>query len=129
MGALCVFGVSRSVCLAEATKTVPEYVVVDGARQYLAFEQWVAKRNAKADALFQTTTKLVKISPEFDAPQFCRDWLAVAPDEVRLTEIRVRGAKTGKDGEHVLRLGKPVITWIAYDEAAAHSDITRAITT
>lgn len=69
---------------------------------------------AEADRLFEATDKPVRISPEFDAPQFCRDWFAVDPAQVRLACIMVRGPKTGADGKPVMRKGMQVMTWLPY---------------
>lgn len=74
---------------------------------------------AEAERLFEVSEKVVRISPEFDAPQFCRDWMAVSPAEVRLTSIMVRGVKQGDDGKAMMRNGTPVMTWLPYAEGAA----------
>jgi hypothetical protein len=96
MGAFCVFGISRTACLAAATKRVLEFEVVDGVRHYLTLEQWAAKRDLVAEQLFQSGARAIKVSPEFDAPQFCHDWLAIDPNHVRLAGIRVRGGQAGQ---------------------------------
>lgn len=70
----------------------------------------------EAERIFEDAVRVAKISPAFDAPQFCRDWIAVSPSEVKQTRIMVRGPKTGDDGKPVLRKGAPVMTWLAYDE-------------
>jgi NAD-dependent oxidoreductase involved in siderophore biosynthesis len=71
---------------------------------------------AEADRLFAASDKAVRISPEFDAPQFCRDWFAVDPTQVKLACIMVRGPKVGDDGKLVLRKGVQVMTWLPYVE-------------
>jgi hypothetical protein len=71
------------------------------------------------DRLFEVTERQVRISPEFDAPQFCRDWIAAAPGEVKLTRLMCRGEKVDKHGAVVVRDGVPVLTWLPYDETAA----------
>jgi len=70
-----------------------------------------------ANKLFEVSEKQVRISPEFDAPQFCRDWIAASPGEVRLTRIMYRGDKVDKHGAVVVRDGVPVLTWLPYDES------------
>lgn len=114
MGAFCVFGVSRSVCLAAAEKATPTYVLRDGKREDLTMAEWAARRDRAAAAMFETSEKPVKVSPEFDAPQFCEDWLAADPAHVRMAQIRVRGGKLDKLGNPVLRNGQQVLTWLPY---------------
>ena len=70
--------------------------------------------------LYDESVKQVRISPELDAPQFCRDWIAAAPGETKLTKIMCRGDKVDKHGTVIMRQGAPVQTWLDYDENAAH---------
>lgn len=114
MGAFCVFGVSRSVCRKLAEKKVATFCPKLGRE--LSPVEWGARVVAEGDRVFSESTKQVRISPEFDAPQFCRDWLAVSPAEVRLARIMVRGPKTGADDKPVIRKGVPVMTWLPYDQ-------------
>lgn len=115
MGAFCVFGVSRAVCLAHAAKATPVFETIDGnKKRYLTVTEWGGRRDALARQLFETTTKVEKISPELDSPAFCRDWLAVAPSQVRDTKIMARVAKEGLDGKPIMRKGTPVLTWAEY---------------
>ena len=72
---------------------------------------------AEVNRLFLISEKQVRISPELDAPQFCRDWIASAPGETKLTKIMCRGEKVDKHGAVVMRLGAPVLTWLDYDAA------------
>jgi hypothetical protein len=71
----------------------------------------------QAASFFLTEEKLVKVSPEFDAPQFCRDWLATTPGEVRRACIMARGPKMDKQGNPVLKEGAPVLTWLPYEDS------------
>ena len=118
MGAFCVFGVSRQVCRKLAEKAVKTYVVENNRRRELSVTDWGVLVRAEADRLFAESDKQVRISPELDAPQFCRDWIAAQPDDVRLTKLMCRGAKIDKHGAVVTRLGAPVLTWLPYDESA-----------
>jgi len=112
MGAFCVYGVSRSACKATATrKTIP--------RISEPIDAWAVRRNTMTEELFSTTEKRAKISPEFDAPQFCEDWIATAPDDVKFAVIMVRAPKVDKNGGVVLRGGAPVMTWAEYTPARA----------
>ena len=122
MGAFCVFGVSRQVCRKQAEKKTPTVRVVDGKRINQSAPEWGIAVAAETDRLFVETDKQVRISPELDAPQFCRDWIAAGPNEVRLTKIMVRGPKVDAAGKPVIRRGAPVMAWVPYDDphAARH---------
>jgi len=111
MGAFCVFGVSRAISLKLAEKKTRTYEIVEEERRELPLSEWTAKRNVLADHLFATTEKPYRISPEFDAPQFCADWMAVAPAEIRLAKVMVHGPKFDKEGNPVLRKGVQVMAW------------------
>jgi hypothetical protein len=116
MGAFCVFGVSRQQCRVKAEKKVPTMVGSGRDRRALPIAEWAQEVKVATDSLFITETRAVKISPEFDAPQFCRDWIAVVPRDVRLTQIMVRGPKVDKHGALVVKDGAPVMTWVPFDE-------------
>ena len=130
MGAFCVFGVSRSVCRKLAEKKVATFCPKLGREMSPA--EWGDRVKEEGDRMFGESSKQARISPEFDAPQFCRDWLAVSPSEVRLARIMVRGPKTGADDKPVIRKGVPVMTWLPYDQLAiapsrAHSSSREAV--
>lgn len=72
---------------------------------------------AEADRLFEASEKQVRISPELDAPQFCRDWIAASPGDVKMTRLMCRGPKIDKHGATVLKDGAPVLTWLPFDES------------
>lgn len=111
MGAFCVFGVSKSACKAAADKAVLTIVVRDGETISLTIDEWRVKRDAMAIKLFEDTEKPVRISPEFDAPQFCHDWIAAAPAEIKLAKVMVRGPKFDGGGRPIKRNGVQVMTW------------------
>jgi hypothetical protein len=106
MGAFCVFGVSKGLCKHKAARKIPTFVVVDkNTKRELSPVEWAARRDAHAAKLFDEADRPVKVSPEFDAPQFCHDWLAVSPGEVKLARVMVRGPKIDKKGNPVVRGG------------------------
>ncbi|MYM31504.1 hypothetical protein GTP58_24525 [Duganella sp. CY15W] len=94
MGAFCVFGVSRAVSKQIAEKKTNEYE----GRRALSITEWASRRDAMAAALFESCTKPYRISPELDSPQFCEDWIAVNPNEIKLAKVMVRGPKIDKGG-------------------------------
>ncbi|MGV7210481.1 hypothetical protein ACLB1G_21820 [Oxalobacteraceae bacterium A2-2] len=111
MGAFCVFGISRAACLVQASKLQPTFIPGAGGRHYTVAE-WAQLRNQLAEELFQTSTKIERISPELDAPQLCQDWIDVNPDEVRNAKIMVRGGQ----GRQAWRAG--AAQWPAGDDLA-----------
>ncbi|MES2323255.1 MAG: hypothetical protein V4633_13405 [Pseudomonadota bacterium] len=120
MGAFCVFGVSRQLCRKAAEKSVPTAAPVEpGQRRHeLTAAEWGALVAVETARLFAESEKQVRISPELDAPQFCRDWIAASPGEVKLTKIMCRGDKIDKHGAVVMRDGAAVQSWHDYDPNA-----------
>jgi hypothetical protein len=121
-GAFCIFGVSRSICKKVADKKTP--TTVD--RRDLSIEEWAEKRDAMAEELFNTATRLVRVSPELDTPHFCRDWLAADPGNVRDAVLMVRGPKRDKEGNPVMKNGAPVETWLNYEDECKRLKIPAA---
>lgn len=117
MGAFCVFGVSRQACRKLAEKGVSTWDKTTG--RALTAPEWGDLVKAAGDRLFGETMKEGRISPELDTPQFCRDWIAAQPGEVRLTRLMCRAPKIDKHGAVVIRKGAPVLSWQPYDETAA----------
>lgn len=114
MGAFCVFGISRTACKIHAEKKQPTRC--KETRREFTVEEFAERCDALAEAIFNEQTRRVKVSPEFDAPQFCKSWLAVDPAHIKLPKIMCRGAKIDKKGNIVVRNGSPVISWIEYEE-------------
>lgn len=98
MSAFCVFGVSREICRTAVAKQQPVFLVGPSGRRDLTPQEWGAEVERIADRVFNETTKIGRISPEFDSPQFCKDWIAVSPDQVKLTQIMVRIPAFDKQG-------------------------------
>jgi hypothetical protein len=124
MGAFCVFGVSRQVCRKQAESKVKTIDKETG--HHLSVVEWGDLVRAEGDRMFEVSVKQVRISPEFDAPQFCYDWLAVSPGEVRLTRVMVRGPKTDKNDRPMVRNGAPVMTWLPYEAPSRLTSTARA---
>lgn len=103
MGAFCVFGISKGLCKLKAERKVPTFD--KDAKRELSPMEWAVRRDAHAAKLFEEAVRPMRISPEFDAPQFCHDWLAVSPGEVKLARVMVRGPKIDKNGNPVVRGG------------------------
>jgi len=123
MSAFCVFGVSREICRTVAAKKQPVFLVDATGRRNLTPQEWGAAVEQAADRIFSEETKVVRISPEFDSPQFCQDWIAVSPDQVKLTQIMVRIPAVDKQGGVKMRKGVPVMAWTPYsgtENGASH---------
>lgn len=117
MGGFCVYGVSRQHCRKQAEKQVST-TDPKTKRSYTPVE-WGELVSDLTEKLFAESSKQVRISPELDAPQFCRDWIAASPGEVKLTRLMYRGEKIDKHGAVVLKDGAAVLAWLPYDEAKA----------
>lgn len=111
MGAFCVFGISRNYCKAQAERKIPAFD--------MTITEWASRRDALAAKMFEEVEKPVRISPEFDAPQFCQDWIAVAPAEIRLAKVMMRVPKVDGGGRPIKRKGVQVMTWIEFIETPA----------
>jgi len=111
MTAFCVFGVSRTDCKRIAEKKVKFYD--NEKKRDLTMEEWRAAVNALAQDLFATTTRHRQVSPNFDAPQFAREWAALAQrsDQVKGADIRVRTVMLDAEGKPAKRKGKILMTW------------------
>lgn len=114
MTSFCVFGVSKQLCRQKAERKIPTFIMKERKRIDLTPVEWGALVAKAAAELFDTIDKQAKISPAFDAPQFCHDWLRVSPSEVRLTKIMVRKPKLDERGKPIMRKGAPVLSWHEY---------------
>lgn len=84
MGAFCVFGVSLAHCRERARKDVPRHD--KELERDLTMEEFEARVDQRAKTIFGQA-KPRQISPEFDAPQFCREWIEVARREGGASEL------------------------------------------
>ncbi|NRR28870.1 hypothetical protein HSX11_01605 [Oxalobacteraceae bacterium] len=123
MGAFCVFGVSRSACRLLAEKKTPTFEGDGINRRELTMQEWSLRRDALAKTLFETTARPFRVSPEFDAPQFCKDWISVAPAEVKQATVMVRGPKLDGGGKPIKRNGVPLMTWVEFSNIKQFSGV------
>jgi hypothetical protein len=115
MSGFCVFGVTKALARKRAEDKVP---AVDAkTKQELTKDEWTERVEAEAARIFQTA-KPVKISPAFDAPQFCRDWIDVGlrTMQVRAPKVMARGKKLDASGNPLLnkKTGEPVMGWVVH---------------
>lgn len=114
MSAFCVFGVSMEDCKEKARRKTPAYD--KELKRKLSQEEFAEKVSAAAQLLFDSWTGSKQISPAFDAPQFCHDWISVAGKHasIRSPKIMCKGAKIDAKGNEVMRKGNLVIGWTPY---------------
>lgn len=114
MSAFCVFGISRDQCKKRAKEVVSAY---DEKRRPLAADEYVKRIEEFTQELFDEMERKKQISPAFDAPQFCEDWISVGlrSGSIKWPEIMVRGQKVDKKGNKVVnKKGNPVMAWLPY---------------
>lgn len=114
MSGFCVYGRSRQVAIERAKNKVPTHE----GRKPLSENEWMERVRALADEKF-LSMKPVKVTQEFDAPQFAEEFIALVercntPDLASL-RIMCQGTKTKADGSPMLgKDGKPKTGWVPY---------------
>lgn len=109
MSAFCVFGMTESLAKTLAARKAPPKKELEKMTAE-DLQQWYADRAAK---IFESA-KHRQVSPEFDAPQFCQDWIAVARKTVDHDGLRVMVRGPKPDGRPNKRTGKIPMTWLPY---------------
>ncbi|WP_009522296.1 hypothetical protein [Imbroritus primus] len=115
MGGFCVFGVSKTACKDRARRNTKTYSPT--LKRELTIREFENLVSEKADALFAGDAKPKQISPEFDAPQFCREWIEVAlrDGSIRSASVMARKQKVDGNGKPVHgRAGRPLFVWAPY---------------
>lgn len=111
MSAFCVYGVSMRNCLEKAREELEK-------NRGIPANEWNAKVSKRAEELFNLF-RVKQISPAFDAPEFCRDWIAVGEKtkQIKWPTIMCKGPKLDAKGEPMLRKGgRPLIGWIPFSQ-------------
>lgn len=107
MSAFCVFGMTEQTARELAAKKPPPAAVrtEDDAREW---------REKRVEHILENFAAR-QVSPLYDAPQFCHDWIQLATKTTRARGlvVMVRDTKVGKNGEPVVnkRTQKIVKTW------------------
>lgn len=91
-GAFAVFGMSRELAKRRAASDV------DKGNKPKTMDEYIAAVAEKAEHIFTTSVQSAQISPAFDAPQFARDWIAVAGDQIRNPTVKQREQYTAPGG-------------------------------
>lgn len=113
MGAFAVFGISRGHIREQVLKRVAPGRNITPAQFEKSIDEIVDKK-------FETKRARIRISPEFDAPQFCVEFMAHAnkADGFRDLAVYARQPKKNKLGEPMKnKKGRPVISWQPYEVA------------
>lgn len=119
MGGFCVFGQSMEVARNRAAKKVSEFE--PGTRRPLTQVEWKERVDEEAAAIF-TRMKPVRVSPEFDAPQFAYDFIDLAartapPSHAlaNMAVMRIDRKRDAKGNEVKSKTsGLPMMTWIRH---------------
>jgi hypothetical protein len=115
----CVFGVTRQDCLRPARAKVS--TKDPKTKATLSPAEWDERVQVVADELF-AIARPKQISPAFDSPQFCADWIALGlrgvPPQIRAPQVMAKGKKVDKKGSEIVRKGVPVIGWVPYAQPA-----------
>ncbi|WP_193090517.1 hypothetical protein [Advenella sp. FME57] len=108
MSAFCVFGMTDAIAKQSASKKSPPR---DWKWSREAFYEEYQERIYKSGAHRQ-------VSPAFDAPQFCREWIELAKSQMRTRGLKImcRGQKLDKHGAPRInkKTKQPVIGWVPY---------------
>lgn len=109
MSAFCVFGMTEPLAKSLAARKAPPKKELEKMTPE-DLRQWYADQAAK----ILQSGKHRQVSPEFDAPQFCHDWIELARKTVGHDGLRimVRGERPG--GAVSKRTGKPIMAWLPY---------------
>ena len=104
MSGFCVFGVTRQDCLKRARSKVSKKDPKTKADLSLA--EWTDRVELVARELFEIA-RPKQISPAFDSPQFCREWidLGLRTSQIRAPQIMVKGKKLDAKGKERTRKG------------------------
>lgn len=115
MSGFCVYGMTKTLARKRAEDKTPTFD--KQLKRDLSTEEWTARVEVEAARIFQTA-RAVRISPAFDAPQFCRDWIDVGIQTAQLREpkVMVRGEKLDAKGRPVLNrtTGEHVMAWVVH---------------
>lgn len=84
MGGFAVFGMSRSVAKQRAERKVDAYDAEK--KRPLSIAEYKDAIEAMANEVFESKAR-TQISPEFDAPQFCEEWMTLAHGQIKGAQI------------------------------------------
>ena len=115
MSGFCVFGSSLPIARARCEKKVP--LLDEATKNLLTEPEWRSRVEEAALAHFGRMAP-VQISPAFDAPSFCEEWIRLA-DKSGLHSrfvVMCRGKKFDAKGNPKISKssGLPMIGWVPY---------------
>ena len=110
MSAFCVYGMTDVIAKLSASMKFPPRDR-EGSREafYEEFQEHIYQTSAHR-----------QVSPTYDAPQFCHDWIELAKKTMRTRGLRImcRGQKIVKHGAPRInkKTKEPVIGWVPYEQ-------------
>lgn len=117
MSTFAVFGMTRAFALAEARKKVKASRKTPQGEQAIPMSEWNSLCEKRADEIMQGN-QVCQLSPMFDAPQFCEEFIAVARKtlDCRDMHIKCKSLITDAKGQPVLnkKTGAPKVGWHAH---------------
>lgn len=115
MSAFCVFGSSMPIARERCEKKIP--LRDEATKKLLTQAEWLARVEEAAVTYFAKMAP-VQISPAFDAPKFCEEWIALAHRSGLYARFSVmcRWQKVDEKGKPKVKKssGLPMIGWVAY---------------
>lgn len=111
MPGFCVFGMTEPLARRLAASKPPPKAMLEAKASDAEIDAW---RQAQVEEILKSG-KARMVSNEFDAPQFCRDWIDLAQRTVKHSRLKVmvRDIKKDKKGSPVLhkRTKRPLLAW------------------
>ena len=114
MTAFAVYGVLFHECLSTAKKNTPASIKKGDKLIPLSQQEWLVEVEKRAEKQFKTA-KPKKLSILFDAPQFCKEFIALS-ERHRSRDLHIRAAQK----QEVTVKGKKVIrtTWLPIEQVS-----------
>ena len=110
MSAFCVYGMTDVIAKQSASRKSPPRDW-EGTREEF--------REDLQERIYKNGTHR-QVSPAYDAPQFCREWMELAKKHMRARGLKImcRGEKLDKHGAPRInkKTKQPVIGWVPYEQ-------------
>lgn len=120
MTAFCVFGMTEPIARAAARKAWEKHVaaMTKEVRAYLTDSDETDWIDVKTDYLL-AKARPVQVSGAFDAPQFARDYMALAKRSHRTSRLQIMARGEKRDATGAPRISKatkkPIIGWVPFN--------------
>jgi len=122
MTSFCVFASSMPTARKRAEEKVPLVDVSTKPPRRYTEAEWRALVEERANEIFCSMSP-VQVSPAFDAPQFCDEWISIArtTGEYEGYVIKCRGVVHDDKGDPKISkaTGLPIMGWVLYEATVA----------